>query len=124
MSYKIGDIVKGEVVGVQPYGAFINIEDGYTGLLHISEISHNYIKDINLLMCVGDELEIKIVDIDNEKKQAVFSIKAMKKYGRKIHGATRKKYHEKVMETPNGFKSLRLNLPIMIEQYFRRNNHD
>ena len=45
--YKIGDIIEVEVSGIENYGIFVKAEDDYTGLIHISEIDNNYIKDIN-----------------------------------------------------------------------------
>ncbi|NLD79210.1 MAG: S1 RNA-binding domain-containing protein, partial [Mollicutes bacterium] len=46
-NYKVDKIVKGNVSGIEKYGIFINLENFYTGLIHISEISNDYIKDIN-----------------------------------------------------------------------------
>ena len=45
--YYPGNIVEGKVVGIKPYGVFIELEDNTIGLLHISEISDNYVEDIN-----------------------------------------------------------------------------
>ena len=46
MEYNAGDIIKGKVTGIKPYGAFITLEDNYTGLLHISEISDDFVNHI------------------------------------------------------------------------------
>ena len=46
MTYRSGDIVEGEVTGIQPYGAFVSIDDHHTGLIHISEISEDYVREM------------------------------------------------------------------------------
>ena len=57
MSEKIetGSILTGKVTGIQPYGAFVALDDNTQGLVHISEITHGYVKDINDHLKVGDE---------------------------------------------------------------------
>ena len=54
--YKVGNIVKGTVNGIETYGAFINFDEYYSGLIHISEISDNFVKNINDFIKVGDEV--------------------------------------------------------------------
>ena len=56
MAYQIGDRVHGKVTGVQPYGAFVTLGDETQGLIHISEIKHGFVSDINEYVKVGDEL--------------------------------------------------------------------
>ena len=46
MQYNIGDVVKGKVVGISSYGIFVLIDDKYNGLIHISEISENFVRKI------------------------------------------------------------------------------
>ena len=53
--YKIGDIVKGKVTGIENYGIFLLMEDGYTGLIHISEISEKFVRNVYLL-CHWDSM--------------------------------------------------------------------
>ena len=84
--YYPGNIVKGKVVSIKPYGIFISLDDKTMGLLHISEISDGYVDDINKIIKVGDVLKTKILDINYEENKAKLSLKAMKKrnrYGRK-----------------------------------------
>ena len=64
MSYKIGDILIGKVNQVRPYALFLTFEDGTTGLLHISELSDDYIRDIERFGSVGDEMKVKVLSID------------------------------------------------------------
>lgn len=60
--YKIGDIIEVEVSGIENYGIFVKAEDDYTGLIHISEIDNNYIKDINKYVKVGDDIYANVID--------------------------------------------------------------
>lgn len=57
-AYGIGDVVEGTVSHVSPYGAFIAIDDDVTGLLHISQISHDRVADIDGLVAVGDRMKV------------------------------------------------------------------
>ena len=77
--YYPGNIVKGTVLGIKPYGVFVGLEDDVVGLLHISEISDGFIVDINKVVKVGSLIEAKILDIDYSEKRAKLSLKAMKK---------------------------------------------
>jgi len=75
MEYKISDIVKGQVSGVEKYGIFVNFEGPYSGLVHISEISSGYVKEVKDYVSVGEEIYCKIIDIDSETKHLKLSIK-------------------------------------------------
>jgi len=66
--YPIGTVVKGKVERIFPYGAFISIDDGVDGLVHVSQISHNWIKDANEALKVGQEVEAKIISFDDENR--------------------------------------------------------
>ncbi len=69
-------IVKGKVVRLEPYGAFIEIGAERPGMVHVSEISHDYVKNPAEVLKEGDEVEAKILDIDRRKRQIRLSIKA------------------------------------------------
>ena len=69
-------VVKGKVERLEAYGAFINIGAERPGLVHVSEISHTYVKNPSEVLKVGDEVEAKILDVDRRKKQIRLSIKA------------------------------------------------
>ena len=72
--YKIGNIIKGQVTGIEKYGIFINIDPWYDGLIHISEISEGYVKDVNDYVKVGDTIYCQILDVDEENLQLKLSI--------------------------------------------------
>ncbi len=65
--FPVGTIIKGKVERIFPYGAFISIDDGVDGLVHVSQISHNWIKDANEALTVGQEVEAKIIGFDDNR---------------------------------------------------------
>lgn len=64
MKYEVGQLVVGKVTKVKPFALFLEFEDGASGLLHISEISNSFIKDIERYGTIGDELKVMIMSID------------------------------------------------------------
>ena len=68
------DVVKVIVTGIQKYGVFAQT-DNYEGLIHISEISYGYVKNVNDYVKIGDEIYAKVVDVDNEDNHLKLSIK-------------------------------------------------
>lgn len=122
MKYSQGDIVKGNVVSIKPYGAFITLEAGVSGLLHISEISHDYVKDVSAVLKIGEQIELKIMSIDEDTQQIIFSKRALTKAKRKTKSKSRYKQSEIIMETSKGFKDLGLLIPLWISEYSGGNN--
>lgn len=80
--YYPGNIVEGKVVGIKPYGVFVNLDETTMGLLHISEISDGFVHDINQYVKIGDIIQTKILDIDYKEGRAKLSLKALKKRNR------------------------------------------
>lgn len=75
--YEIGKIIEVRVTGIEPYGIFVKALDDYTGLIHISEIDNNFVKDIHRYVEVNDVIYAIIVGIDEDKKHLNLSIKNM-----------------------------------------------
>ena len=73
---EVGEVVVGNVRGIKPYGAFIDI-GGVSGLLHISEISHEHIETSHAVLNVGDQLKVMIIDLDAERGRISLSTKAL-----------------------------------------------
>ncbi|PLS03997.1 S1 domain-containing post-transcriptional regulator GSP13 [Neobacillus cucumis] len=71
-----GSILTGKVTGIQPYGAFVALDENTQGLVHISEITHGYVKDINEHLKVGDEIKVKVLSVDEEAGKIGLSIRA------------------------------------------------
>jgi small subunit ribosomal protein S1 len=73
---EVGEVVIGAVRGIKPYGAFIDI-GGVSGLLHISEISHEHIETPHSVLNVNDQMKVMIIDLDAERGRISLSTKAL-----------------------------------------------
>ena len=67
MQVEAGKILKGKITGITNFGAFVELEGGGSGLVHISEISNDYVKDIKDHVKVGDEVDVKVLPYENNK---------------------------------------------------------
>ena len=68
MSIEVGTILPGKVTGITNFGAFVDLGNRKTGLVHISEVSNSYIKDIKDVLTVGDEVQVKVMEIAGDGK--------------------------------------------------------
>ena len=68
MSIEVGNILPGKVTGITNFGAFIDLGDRKTGLVHISEVSDSYIKDIKDVLTVGDEVQVRVMTVAADGK--------------------------------------------------------
>ena len=74
-NYEVGQIITGTVVQIKEYGAFIELEPGLDGLVHISEINHKRVNNISDELSIGQSVSAKILEIDKERKRISLSIK-------------------------------------------------
>lgn len=81
--YKVGMTVYGKISGIKPYGAFVAFDDGVTGLIHISELSNGFVRNISHFVQVGDYFMLKVIDVDRDNKQLRLSFKALEQNTRK-----------------------------------------
>lgn len=102
---KKGDIVFGTITNIIGYGAFVQVDD-YTGLIHISEFSDNYVRNINDFVEVGERVKLKVVEVDEEKKRLKLSYKTLNKV-RGVKG--------EIPKFTVGFKSLRDRMPQFVK---------
>jgi len=75
--YSVGDVINGKVVRIVSFGAFVEVEKGIDGLVHVSQISHEWLENPTSVLKVGQEVEAKILSIEPEKEKMNLSIKAM-----------------------------------------------
>ncbi len=75
--YAEGDIVHGKVVRIVPFGAFVEIENGVDGLVHVSQISHEWLENPTSALNIGEEIDAKILVLDPASKKMTLSIKAL-----------------------------------------------
>lgn len=117
MKIKVGDIITATVSGIQPYGAFVTIEKDVTGLIHISEISEGFVRDVHQFVEINDKVLVKVIDYDAVHRQARLSLKALKNSGRR----DRMNMRNLKVEVPKlGFSSLAHALPLWIEEGLQR----
>ncbi|MBR3282711.1 MAG: S1 RNA-binding domain-containing protein, partial [Ruminococcus sp.] len=76
-NYKVGDVVKATIVSITSFGAFAKIIDGVDGLIHISQIADKKVENVKDILSVGDEVDVKIIDIDTESKRISISMRAL-----------------------------------------------
>lgn len=74
MQFEIGSVYEGTVTGLTKFGAFVKLEDGTTGMVHISEVASEYVSDISEHLSEGDKVKVKVIEI-NEKGKLSLSIK-------------------------------------------------
>lgn len=74
--YEVGSVLTGTVKGIQPYGAFVAIDENTQGLVHISEVTHGYVKDVNDHLKIGDEVNVKVLSVDEKSGKISLSIRA------------------------------------------------
>ncbi len=75
--YNVGDVIKGKVVRLVNFGAFVEVEKGIDGLVHVSQISNEWLENPVTALQVGQEIDAKILDINVEKEKMTLSIKAL-----------------------------------------------
>ena len=102
--YDKDDIVDVVITGIVPYGVFAKVGE-YTGLIHISEISDKFVRDITQFAMIGDTVKVVIIECDEENKQLKLSYKKCDKSKR-----------IKICDMKIGFKTLDEMLPVWINQ--------
>ena len=107
--YKKGDIVKAKITAIEEYGAFASIDENYGGLIHISEITDKFIKDISDYLEIGDIINVKIIDIGKENNHLKLSAKD-------VNEDLYKNKKRKLKETVFGFYLLKSALPNWIKE--------
>ena len=73
--YKVGNIIKGKVTGIEKYGIFVGLDTNYSGLIHISEVSQDFVKSISDFVSVGETIYCQILDVNEDTQQLKLSIK-------------------------------------------------
>jgi 4-hydroxy-3-methylbut-2-enyl diphosphate reductase len=74
--YEVGQVIEGKVVQIKEYGAFVELEAGLDGLVHISEIANKRVENVFDELKVGETVNVKIMEIDPDKRRISLSIKA------------------------------------------------
>lgn len=115
MSIKVGEIVDGTVTGITNFGAFIGLDEDKSGLVHISEISNEYVKNVESHLKIGDKVKVKVISMDNNK--IALSIKQTLKKEASIE--TKKTHRRENREVK---KPENLSFEDKLEQFFKISN--
>lgn len=68
MAIEVGAKLEGKVTGITHFGAFVDLSGGVTGLVHISEIADNYVKDVKDHLKIDDVVKVKVINVDKDGK--------------------------------------------------------
>ena len=109
MEYKKGNYVIGCVTGIEKYGIFVSLDEYYSGLIHISEVSNSFVKDISTFVNIGDTIRARVVEVDENEHHIKLSIKNVDY--KNIHSR-----RTKIIETESGFLPLKNNLDRWINE--------
>ncbi len=66
MELAVGSVLEGKVTGITKFGAFVSLPDGKSGMVHISEVANSYVNDIKDFLSDGQQVKVKIINIDKE----------------------------------------------------------
>ena len=98
-NYKKGDIITGKVTGIKDYGVFVSFDDGVSGLIHISEISDSFVRNINDFVNINEVIKVEVCDYDTSENRLKLSIK-------NIDYRLTPSSKGKIIETRSGFNTL------------------
>jgi general stress protein 13 len=119
MAIKEGSVVRGKVTGIQPYGVFVKLSNDTNGLIHISELTDSYVKDITEYVKLGEVVRVKVLELDNLTNNAKLSLKQAQNYYSKFREKQKEK-SKRIEETPSGFDNLKVMLDKLVTQTTRR----
>ncbi|MDT2757597.1 CvfD/Ygs/GSP13 family RNA-binding post-transcriptional regulator [Enterococcus asini] len=114
MTYQIGQTIEGTITGIQPYGAFVALDEHTQGLIHVSEIQSGYTKNINDVVKIGEAVTVQIIDIDEYSQKISLSKRSLETVYEK-HRNFRKRYFTNKNKRI-GFRSIAQQLPTWIEE--------
>ncbi|MCJ7843430.1 S1 domain-containing post-transcriptional regulator GSP13 [Lederbergia sp. NSJ-179] len=117
--YETGTVWTGKVTGIQPYGAFVALDEQTQGLVHISEIKHGFVKDIHEFLSIGDEVKVKVLEVHPDNGKISLSIKATEEAPVKEKFAKSPKQQSTVQSSESdgeGFNTLKDKLQEWIKQ--------
>jgi|SRR5699024_8146131 len=118
VQYEAGQIVEGKVTGIQSYGAFVALDDETQGLVHISEVTHGFVKDINEHLSAGDTVKVKVIQVDEDKNKISLSIRATEEAPKKEQNrpAKRKPQVKSQDQDTAGFNTMKEKLEEWVKQ--------
>lgn len=110
-----GDIVSAKISAIEKYGAFASLDEEYSGLIHVSEITEKYVSDVTDYLNIGDTIKVKIISIPEKHNQLRLSAKG-------LNDDVIELKRKKIKETVFGFYLLKSALPGWIEEKMKEIN--
>ncbi len=95
MSIEVGSKVEGVVTGITNFGAFVELEEGETGLIHISEVADTYVKDISNYLKKDEKVKVKVINVDDDGKIGL-SIKQLEDPSERKEHAPKMSFEERM----------------------------
>ncbi|MCK8817003.1 S1 RNA-binding domain-containing protein [Natroniella sulfidigena] len=97
MSIEVGSTVEGVVTGITNFGAFIELDGGETGLVHISEVADTYVKDVSNYLKMREKIKVKVISIDDDGKIGL-SIKQLDNKKKKFKTVPKKSFEDRLSD--------------------------
>ena len=114
MHYMVGEVVEGVVTGINLYGAFVYLDSKHNGLIHISEISERFVRDVHTYVKVNERVKVKILDVDEDGMHFKLSLKAVE--ANKARSMRKRRFVHELPQMNIGFTSLAEHLDQWIEE--------
>ena len=109
VKYNKNEVVLGLVTGIESYGIFVSLDEYYSGLIHISEISDDFVRNVNNYVKIGETIKVRVLEVDDDSFQVKLSIKNLDyRIGNKKNNG--------IKETGSGFEILKNNLDNWINE--------
>lgn len=121
VNFKKGDIIEGIVTSIKSYGVFLSFDGGYAGLLHISEVSNNFVNNLTKYFHLGDEFKVYVKEIDVATKFLTVSLKSLPSELYPFEDITPSKKITSYLKVID-FSKLEKSLPKMISDELEREN--
>ncbi len=101
MQFEVGSILTGKVTGITKFGAFVELEGGKTGMVHISEVAATYVKEITDHLSVGQEVKVRVLTIGDDGKISL----SIKKAVEQPAGGRSDQHHSQRPHHNNGYRN-------------------
>ena len=118
MAIEVGSVLEGKVTGITNFGAFVELDDGVTGLVHISEVADAYVRDIRDYLEEGQTVKVKVINVSNGKvglsikqvnSDGVRDFRASRRPGGRSRGGFEEKLSKFLKDSDERLASLRRN---------------
>ena len=117
----VGEILHGKITRIVSYGAFLDFPNGQHGLLHISEVSEKFVRDIHTFLSVGDDVAVRVIAVDPVNNYLRLSLKNIPNESALTPKVSSKKKRVPIPENQVDFAKLKEMLPQWIEQALKEN---